>query len=234
MKKIFVVMVFVTQLAVSGCQADTFHYYRDEIAELTRDPRTRKIQGNENDVNDLSGCQVKYELDSWGISKIGREKESVWSRHSSSIRPNSRVISSGNVYLDFSEKDNSSYVTKQPNLHPIYIGPWHPITLTGYEGSFFNLKEITEQKQIRFFAYQRKEGGEIQYQYESMTPENKLIPEKPFGLSPTAKIAPDKFSLCVVKWTARFGYNAIAEVKSRNIFSKNYLVPTGKIIEAKE
>ncbi|NCA28965.1 MAG: hypothetical protein EBS92_06840 [Proteobacteria bacterium] len=27
------------------------------------------------------------------------------------------------------------------------------------------------------------------------------------------KIAPDRFGLCVVKWTAKYGYNAIAETK---------------------
>jgi hypothetical protein len=226
--------IFLTLILTTSCKADTFHMYKDDISELLQDPRTRKFKGGENDADDLSGCQVDFELGRWGISEIGREKKIVWSRHSSSIGSNSRVISSGNVYLDFSRKDNSSYITKQSNFYPIYIGPWHPITLTHTEGSFFNSKKITEQKQIRFFAYSGIGGGNIQYQYESMTEENKNIPEKEFSLSPTAKYAPDKFGLCVVKWTAKFGYNAIAEVKSKNIFSKNYLVPTGKVIEAKE
>jgi len=69
-----------------------------------------------------------------------------------------------------------------------------------------------------------------------MTSENKNIPEKKFNLSPTAKIVPDRFRLCVVKWTARFGYNAVAEVKYPGLFNKIFgvPVPTGKIIEAKE
>lgn len=58
------------------------------------------------------------------------------------------------------------------------------------------------------------------------------------------KIAPDRFGLCVVKWTAKYGYNAIAETKKvypkgvfgffARIFRDYELVPTGKIIEAKE
>ena len=82
-----------------------------------------------------------------------------------------------------------------------------------------------------------KEGGEIQYQYESQTKENKNILEKEFSLSPTAKYAPDRFGLCVVKWTARFGYNAVAEVEYPGFFNKIFRsnpVPTGKIIDVEE
>jgi hypothetical protein len=237
MKRILVATLTILILTTS-CQADTFHVYKDEVKELLQDPKTRKIQRNENDVSDLNGCPVLFEMGKWRLNKIGTEEfgnlRYVWGRDRSLV--NGTMISDGGISIDSSAYKNSSHVTKQKNLHPIYIGPWHPITLTHTEGSFFNRKEITEQKQIRFFAYTGIGGGDIQYQYESMTEENKNIPEKKFSLSPTAKIAPDRFSLCVVKWTARFGYNAVAEVKYPGLLNKIYgvPVPTGKIIEAKE
>ena len=159
-----------------------------------------------------------------------KERSKTWSRH--------QAWRSGTMYhgtgigLDLPTKyfKNLTMVLSNNSIHPIYIGPWHhsqPI-----------------QKNIRFFAYYPKSGGDIQYQYESQTEENKSIPEKSFSLSPTAKIAPDRFSLCVVKWTAKYGYNAIAETKKVYpkgisgffawLFRDYELVPTGKIIEAKE
>lgn len=230
--------MFVTQLAVGGCKADTFHYYKDEIAELVRDPKTREIKGGEGDVGDLRGCPVLFKMGRWYLNKIGAEKfgnlQYVWGRGRSLI--SGTMISEGGISIDANTQKKSSHITTQPNLHPIYLGPWHPVTLTHSSGSFFNRKKIEEKKQIRFFAYYPKEGGNIQYQYESQTEENKSIPEKKFSLSPTAKYAPDQFGLCVVKWTARFGYNAVAEVKYPGLLNKIYgiPVPTGRIIEAEE
>ena len=88
-----------------------------------------------------------------------------------------------------------------------------------------------------YFATVSKQGGDIQYQYESQTEENKNILEKEFSLSATAKYAPDCLGLCVVKWTARFGYNAIAEVEYPGFFNKIFRLnpaPTGKIIDVEE
>jgi len=50
-----------------------------------------------------------------------------------------------------------------------------------------------------------------------MSEENKNIKEKPFSLSPSGKIAPDRSDLCVVKWIAKFGYNAIYDQKTKKI-----------------
>lgn len=213
------IMVFILQ-PTTACAFDTFDMYKDTIHELNRDPKSRKLEGGENDVTNLEGCPVLIKTTKWQEQEIkgfgknyGREQ---------SWRKGAMYIGTG-VSLDLPIKrgwKNISMILKDKTYHSVYIGPWH------YASRI--------KKQIRFFAYQKVEGGEIHYQYESMTEENKNIKEKPFSLSPNAKIAPDKFSLCAVKWTARFGYNAIAEVKSKNPFSKNYLVPTGKVIEAKE
>jgi hypothetical protein len=225
MKKVFLV-IFLTQFTTNACALNTLPLYKEEINEITRDPKTRQFKGSENDLSDLAGCQVDFELGRWVIDKvlsnINRDGE-VWSRSVATISPN-QIITKGESYIDYNKKNShSSHVIKQLNFYTIYIGPWH------FSPSI--------QKFIRFFAYYRKEGGDIKYQYESQTPENKLIPEKKFSLSKIAKIAPDRFGLCVVKWTAKYGYNSIAEVKYNGFFNKIFRLnptPTGKIIEAKE
>ena len=222
-------VIFIIQ-AITACTVDTFDMYKDSMYEDWQDPKTRKAKGNENDVNDLSGCSVLVEMGRWKIRKIGNRY--IWDRDYIWIDNN--LIHEPNISMDRIESDLSSEVSRNLKNYPIYIGPWHPITLTRTEGSFFSKQEIKEEKIIRFFAYQKTEGGRIYSQYESQTEENKNIPEKPFSLSPTGKIVPDRSDLCTVKWTAKYGYNAVAEVKSKNPFSKNYLVPTGKIIETKE
>ena len=205
------------------------------IRELTQDPKSRKWKGNEGDVNDLSECQFQFDVEGWKKSKygVGTGARYVWDRNVSSF--DGRMISSGGDQIDFNPvKFGSSGILTNQIYYPIYIGPWHPTTLTHKSGFFPFTATETETKLIRFFAYTGIGGGSIQYQYESQTPENKLIPEKKFSLPPNAKIAPDRFSLCVVKWTAKYGYNAIAEVKSKNSWSKDFLVPTGRIVEVEE
>ncbi len=234
MKRILLTALTILSLTTSCKSADTFDLYKDEMSELLRDPKTRAFKGGENDVNDLRGCEFLFEIGNWENDfPNDNERSKTWSRHES-WRKGTMYNGTG-VGLDLSTQyfKNLSMITKDKNLYPIYIGPWKQVTLTHTEGSFFNSKKIVEQKQIRFFAYTGIGGGKIQYQYESKTEENKNIPEKKFSLPANAKIAPDKFGLCVTKWTAKYGYNAIAEVKSKNQFSKNYLVPTGRIIDSK-
>jgi hypothetical protein len=181
---------------------------------MSQDPKQRMFKGNENDVDNLDGCQYLLELGQWQKDSDKRWGESWFRRN---------IWKSGTInHHKIFGFDIKSYLSpkilQDSTKHPVYIGPWQ--------------YSPTIKKNIRFFAYQPEEGGEIEYQYESKTEENKNIKEKPFSLS--GKIAPDRFSLCVVKWTAKYGYNAISEVKSKNPFSKNYLVPTGEIIQTKE
>jgi len=229
MKRILLTTLTILSLTTSCKSADTFNLYKDEMSDLLRDPKTRTFKGGENDVNDLRGCNFLIELSVW------YERESKWGK--SWWRENVWKYGHINNYKQFllheDADDLSNQIIQNKLIYPVYIGPWKTITLTRTEEEgFFRKKEITEQKQIRFFAYTGIGGGEIEYQYESKTEENKNIPEKKFSLSPNAKIAPDKFGLCVTKWTAKYGYNAIAEVKSKNPFSKNYLVPTGRVIDS--
>lgn len=211
-------LVFMSQ-PITGCTFDTFDMYRDSVHELVQDPSTRVMKGNEGDVNDLSGCQYLMELGQWRKDNDKRWGIS-WDR--GNVWMDGRIEHHKTFGLDI-KSDLSPKILSNKSLHPIYIGPWH----------FYP----TIQKSIRFFAYTGIGGGDIQYHYESQTEENKNIPEKKFSLPSKAKdgspaIPPDRFDLCVVKWTARFGYNAIAEVKSKNPFSKNYLVPTGRVIDS--
>lgn len=229
MKKVFV--VFMLQFFVASCSADTFHFYKDDFQEMVQDRKQRKVRGNENDVNDLEGCEYLSEIGNWENNfPNDKERSKTWSRHQGWRK--SAMYHGTGVGLDLPTQyfKNIKMALSDKSLHPIYIGPWQ--------------YSPTLQKTIRFFAYYPKEGGDIQYQYESQTEENKSIPQKAFSLSPTAKIAPDRFGLCVVKWTAKYGYNAIAETKKvypkgvfgffARIFRDYELVPTGKIIEAKE
>ena len=220
MKKIFVIKIWaILFLTTAACSASTFDYYKEDFQEIAQDPKDREFKGTENDVNDLRGCEVLVGMMEWEITRVGKNGEHKYYGRSQHWRKGTMNTETG-VSLDFNQQQNSAYFAKQGLTNFVYIGPWY--------------YSPTLQKSIRFFAYYPKEGGDVSYQYESQTSENRNIPEKKFSLSSSAKIAPDRFSLCVVKWTAKYGYNAISEVKSKNPFSKSYLVPTGKIIEAKE
>ncbi len=223
-----ILLILVSTLIITACGQRQFDRYKDTIYELTRDEKSRKLKGNENDLNDLSNCGILFNLGKWELRKsrnYGRDQSWI----------DGTMITETGFSLDFNPKQNSAFFINQKDKYLVYLGPWHSITLTRTEGSFFNSKKITEQKQIRFFAYQKKDGGRIEYQYESMTEENKNIPEKKFSLSPTSKYAPDKFSLCVVKWTAKYGYNAVADLHPNPwfpFFTREYLTGSGKIIDS--
>jgi len=236
MKKIskLVVLTLLLSVTLIACGQRQFDRYKETFRELNRDPKSRKLHGSENDAGDLKGCEVVVKMSDWMIRKVGKNHEHKYYGRSQHWRKRTMNTETG-VSLDFNPQQNSVFFINQKDIHPIYLGPWRPIILTHTEGSFLNSKKITEEKLIRFFAYQKKEGGPITYQYESQTEENKNIPEKKFSLSPTAKYAPDKFSLCVVKWTAKYGYNAVADLHKNPwfpFFSGQYLVGSGKIIDS--
>lgn len=218
-------------LILSACGQRQFDRYKETFHELNRDPKSRKIQGDESEINDLSGCQFLFELEQWQ-----REDDKKWGVSWSRRNVWQKGTMSHYKIFGFDIKnDLSNKIIAVSDKYPVYIGPWRPIILTHTEGSFLNSKKITEEKLIRFFAYQKKEGGPITYQYESQTEENKNIPEKKFSLSPTAKYAPDKFSLCVVKWTAKYGYNAVVDLHKNPwfpFFTREYLTGSGKIIDS--
>ena len=173
MKKVFLV-IFLTQFTTSACALNTLPLYKEEINEITRDPKTRRFKGSENDLSDLAGCEILVEMSESKIMRVGKNgKHKYYGRSQSWIK--GTMVTETGVSIDFNPQQNSVYFVKQGLTYFVYIGPWH------FSPSI--------QKFIRFFAYYPKEGGDIKYQYESQTPENKLIPEKKFSLSKNAKIA---------------------------------------------
>lgn len=209
--KIFLQLFFATLLLTNSCSLETSDRYKDTINE-TLNPLSGKIRGVQNidDVSDMKGCQVlikqSWSFDNkWGWGAWQEWKDNTLETHQG-ITADSRSLI------------KSSEITNK--YHLIYIGPWQ-----------FS-KPIN--KQIRFYSYYTKNGGEIDYQFESMNDQNKVIPQKSFNLILNSKYPPDKFGLCVTKWIANHGYNAISEVKSKNPFSKNYLAPTGNVIQIDE
>lgn len=219
-------LTITLSLILTACGQRQIDRYKDTIYELTRSDKNRNIKGNEGDLDDLRGCPILFKMSNW--EKDGRDQS--WM--------DGTMYHGTGVSLDLPTKrgyKNLNMILQDKSQYLIYLGPWRQVILKHEEGSFLNKKEITEQKQIRFFAYYPKEGGRIEYQYESMTEENKNIPEKKFSLSPTAKYAPDKFGLCVVKWTAKYGYNAVADLHKNPwfpFFTREYLTGSGKIIDS--
>lgn len=219
MKLLLTVTIFIILLLTSSCKADTFEMYKYSVREMVQNPKQRQFKESDKDLDNMRGCQYLQELGWWQMRNdkrwgISWKRWNVWKDGAIESHRTFGLDSSGIVSIK---------ILSNNSIYPIFIGPWH------FSPSI--------QKFIRFFAYYPKEGGDIKYQYESQTPENKLIPEKKFSLSKIAKIAPDRFGLCVVKWTAKYGYNSIAEVKYNGFFNKIFRlnpIPTGKIIEVKE
>jgi len=217
MKKTLIT-IFLIQILLSSC---TVFSKKEQI----------KVVGNWHGIEGLKKCPVDYEILTW--SKV-KNRNKTWSQSVSSIGLD-RVIRGGNIYLDKEPNDHfppSNKLNKKTH-HTLYIGPWQKATLNHYKKSFPYTKFHSKEKQIRFFAYTGKNGGRIFYQFESMNEENKKIKEQKLILPKTGKLDgfTSHFDLCTIKWIDNFGYNAIAEVKSKNPMSKNYLVPTGRVIE---
>ncbi len=214
--KFIAILLLMTSLY--SCQRNSIEHYQSSIDNLLQPISKTAKEQDVRDVTDMKGCGYMKELDPWYKEKLSNGIER-WGRRSVWHEP-SGITSYGGFVVGYDEKKYSYNLVKNSNYHIIYIGYWQYSKSIG--------------KEIRFIAYTGRGGGDVNYQFESINDKNKLIPQKKFYLNPNLHDVTDKFGLCVVKWIANYGYNAISEVKSRNPFSKNYLVPTGKIIEAEE
>jgi len=169
-----------------------------------------------------AGC-VLVAMGEWENDKVWG-----WGRHQSWEELNSPMITERGISLDSDQKDSSAYIAKRNVQNPknpwatfIYIGPWQYVSRI--------------DKEIRFVATQSSLYGGIGSFFESKTPENAKIPEMPeikLARSPESNL-----DYCRVLWTKTYGYNAVADLKKNPwwpLFSRNYFVGTGKVIEAKE
>jgi hypothetical protein len=216
-QKLFLISALIS-LSIASCslKRNSFENYQQTINE-TLNPKNSNIGEVQNihDVKDVRGCGMDIELGVWVKEK--RKNIEIWKRRSAQY--DNGIIGSGNDYLDFRKEDSTPHLTSNPLYHIVYIGPWHYAKRVG--------------KEIRFVAYTGIGGGDIRSQFESKTTENANIPSKEFSL-PNKKITASRTAICTIKWIANHGYNAISTVKSKNPFSKNYMIPTGEIIQVED
>jgi hypothetical protein len=219
-------VIILSFILTSSCgfKRNSFENYSQTINE-TLNPASSNLTEIQNisDAKDMRGCGVEVELGVWVKEK--RKNREVWKRRS--VNYDHGIIGSGNDYLDFDYKDSTPHLTKNPNLHIVYIGPWQYAKKVGKEIRFVALQDIDYKNPSRLNYH-----GTIRYQFESKTPENQNIGSREFNLLSDA--TPSRSSVCIVKWIANHGYNSISKVKSKNPFSKNYMVPTGEIIQVED
>jgi hypothetical protein len=216
-------VIILSLILSSSCsfKRNSFENYSQTINE-TLNPASSILKENQNiyDVEDLSGCGYMISLNPWYSYKL-KDGSERWGR-SREWREESGIISYAGFSLNVDRKDDQNStpnLTKNPLIHIVYIGPWQYSKRVG--------------KEIRFVAYTGIGGGDFRYQFESKTPENQNILSKEYSI-PGKKITAPKTSICTVKWIANHGYNSISKVKSKNPFSKNYMVPSGEIIQVED
>ena len=72
------------QLSTTSCIADS-NLYKNEINELVQNPKTRKFNGGDKDLNDLNECPILIELGGWEKYKStwgnGFDRRQVWKKY---------------------------------------------------------------------------------------------------------------------------------------------------------
>lgn len=197
-------------------------------SSFSREYRTKWLQENVNFLKvSVEDGAIKFPGDG---SKCALEKMDVWKLDE--VRGNLRWgrdqdwmfengwSSNEGVVLDF-ENYQSPTVLKNPEVKLIYLGPWYYVSRIG--------------KEIRFVAQQGIKSGGITYGYESKTEENAKIPSmKKVEL---ARKPHRNIDLCAVEWTAKYGYNAVIDLKLNypiGIFTGKIMKGSGEIIQADE
>lgn len=231
-------------LSVISCKRNSIENYQSSIDNLLQ-PISKTAKGQDvYDVKDMRGCGYMIHIGRW-VSRDGYSKKK-WGRDRQWHELPSITSYSG-FSLD-NPLNSTEEIVKNPDYHIVYIGPWKEALLIddypflfGFLNNFktqdeFNKllleKGYAHKREIRFVAYTGRGGGHIFRHFESKTPKNIIIKERAFSLPKMNHGYPPKEHVCITKWIANFGYDAISEVKSNNLFSRNYKVPTGKIINA--
>lgn len=225
MKKLSILIVVLTLSLVVGCKAKGSDL-REVLPYL-------KISSEDSfdkqmNLNDLSGCQILIEQGEWKLTKYGSERHNnisyLWTRNQTWKKQNNWE-SNRSVELDRTEKSYELLRNKSWSL--VYVGKWQYIEKIG--------------KKVRLIAQQYNNNAEnsasIHFEFESQDTKNQKIPEMPLKLiKPTYGD-----ELCILKWHAKYGYNAIAETYKKLrpgfwawLFRDYETVFTGKIVESKE
>jgi len=224
-QKLFLISALIS-LSIASCslKRNSFENYQQTINE-TLNPKNSNIGEVQNmhDVKDVRGCGMDIELGVWVKEK--RKNREIWKRRSAQY--DNGIIGSGNDYLDFRQEDSTPNLINNPKHHIVYIGPWQYSKRVGKEIRFAAWQDIDYKNPPRLNYH-----GTLRSQFESKNSETQNIPEKSFNILKDGK--PDRSSICLVKWIANHGYNAISKVKSKNPFSKNYMVPSGEIVEVED
>lgn len=218
-----ILSLIVMLMVATSCYADMMPNEQKAINELLQDTKTRKFRESDFKDNDFSGCGFLIELGEW--ERLNNDPN-IWDKNYSWINSRLDWMNHTGIYLN--HHTSTPKIQSQTKLNKkrfVYIGPWQYDKVIG--------------KEIRFFAYQDVDGANLGYQFETKTTKNSSIKERPFSLS--GKYAPNGFKLCVVKWIANYGYNAIAENHRQLrpgfwnwLFRNHELVITGNIVQAEE
>ena len=218
-------IILIGSIALASCsfKRNSFENYSQTINE-TLNPASSNLKQIQNiyDVKDINGCGFDIELGVWRKNKVLSKfrKNDIWSRSNSEY--DHGIIGSGDQCLDCNKENSTPHLTNNPLYHIVYIGPWHYAKRVG--------------KEIRFVAYTGWGGGDMSYQFESKTPENKNIPSKDYSLPSKGKIY-QRSQICLVKWIANHGYNSISKVKYNGFLNKIFRTvptPTGEIIQVED
>lgn len=225
-KSLFAILFTIVLVLSCGFQRNSIKNYQGKVDDLLLPANKEQ---DLYDVRDMNSCGIDFDLGKWEKSK---HLSGTWKREVSSIK--GHIISYGEYLLDYKPKKidpsksmipNSSITfSSSPKYHIVYIGPWKYNSEIGNKIRFVSY-QLIDYKNPRRLNYH----GTLYYFFESQNKGNEKIKEKEFSLLKNGRAS--KLDICTVKWVANYGYNAIAEVKSKFPFSKNYLKPTGRIID---
>lgn len=210
----YLVVTFIIQVFVSSCKAESSSYKKEikHMQDYYLSDQTERNESMKNQAfDDLRGCPILIDMSGWYYDT--RWSKGTWMRDQSWMYSDRMVSEIGTGI------SNEDFINP-PNVITIYTGPWKEVNLE--RGFLWN--KVKFKKHIRFVARQKKNDvlkGYIYSGYEFLTENNQNIPEQPITLDKDLP-SPAFETFCQVKWTAKYGYNAIYDQKTK------------KIIQAKE
>lgn len=177
-----------------------------------------------------NGCEsMIFNIKEWKVAYTLKGNE-YWGRHESWFSSNGMITETGSSF-DFNPQLEKSYNITNNDSSPyilIYIGPWQKITLS-YPSSLFESPKTTE-KEIRLIAKQSK--VRLSAHFEVKDNLNKNIEAKPLITTPYPVDIVDSITLCQIRWSDKYGYDAVVDYKLNPLrfFGAKTFLGSGKII----